>query len=38
MSQAVAPFGSFTAKAEGIDLNFKDSNWIYYEFDWSDDT
>ena len=29
--------GSFSAKAEGIDLQFKDSNWIYYEFDWADD-
>ncbi len=29
--------GSFSAKAEGIDLNFKDSNWILYDFDWSDD-
>ena len=29
--------GTFSAKAEGIDLSFKDSNWIYYEFDWSDD-
>jgi hypothetical protein len=29
--------GSFSAKAEGLDLSFKDSNWIYYEFDWADD-
>ena len=29
--------GSFTAQAEGLDLSFKDSNWIYYEFDWADD-
>jgi hypothetical protein len=29
--------GSFSAKAEGIDLSFKDSNWIFYEFDWADD-
>ena len=29
--------GSFTAKAEGLDLAFKDSNWICYEFDWADD-
>src|SRR5436853_323614 len=29
--------GSFSAEAEGLDLSFKDSNWIYYEFDWSDD-
>lgn len=27
--------GSFTAKAEGIDLAFNDSNWILYDFDWS---
>ena len=29
--------GSFTAKAEGLDLSFNDSNWISYEFDWADD-
>jgi hypothetical protein len=29
--------GSFSASAEGLDLSFKDSNWIYYEFDWSHD-
>ena len=29
--------GSFTAKAEGLDLEFHDSNWIYYEFDWAHD-
>ena len=29
--------GSFSAQAEGLDLSFKDSNWIYYEFDWADD-
>jgi hypothetical protein len=29
--------GSFSVKAEGLDLEFKDSNWIYYEFDWADD-
>ena len=29
--------GSFTAKAEGLDLTFSDTNWILYEFDWSDD-
>lgn len=27
--------GSFHAAAEGIDLTFKDSNWILYDFDWS---
>jgi hypothetical protein len=29
--------GSFTAQAQGLDLSFQDSNWIYYEFDWADD-
>lgn len=29
--------GSFRAKAEGLDLSFTDTNWIYYEFDWADD-
>jgi len=29
--------GSFTAAAEGLNLSYKDSNWIYYEFDWADD-
>jgi hypothetical protein len=29
--------GSFHAAAEGIDLTFKDSNWIYYDFDWAHD-
>ena len=29
--------GSFTAQAEGLDLSFTDTNWIYYEFDWADD-
>jgi hypothetical protein len=29
--------GSFTAQAEGLDLSFQDSNWIFYEFDWADD-
>lgn len=29
--------GSFSAQAAGLDLQFKDSNWIYYEFDWADD-
>jgi hypothetical protein len=27
--------GSFDVEAEGIHLSFKDSNWIYYDFDWS---
>lgn len=27
--------GSFHASAEGLDLEFTDSNWIHYEFDWS---
>lgn len=27
--------GSFEVEAEGIHLNFKDTNWILYEFDWS---
>jgi hypothetical protein len=27
--------GSFHVAAEGIDLDFSDSNWIRYEFDWS---
>ena len=30
--------GSFHMAAEGIDLEFSDSNWIRYEFDWSNDT
>lgn len=30
--------GSFQVAAEGIDLDFSDSNWIRYEFDWSNDT
>ena len=29
--------GSFHVAAEGIDLDFSDSNWIRYEFDWSND-
>ena len=24
---------SFEVEAEGVHLNFEDSNWIYYEFD-----
>lgn len=27
--------GSFDATAEGVDLHFTDSNWILYDFDWS---
>jgi hypothetical protein len=27
--------GSFNAEAEGLHLDFKDSNWIHYDFDWS---
>jgi hypothetical protein len=27
--------GSFEVSAAGIDLSFKDTNWIFYQFDWS---
>jgi hypothetical protein len=27
--------GTFQVEAEGIRLDFTDTNWIYYEFDWS---
>lgn len=27
--------GSFDIEAEGIHMSFQDSNWIHYEFDWS---
>lgn len=27
--------GTFNAKAGGLSLNFKKTNWILYEFDWS---
>lgn len=27
--------GTFDVEAEGIHLNFENSNWILYEFDWS---
>ena len=27
--------GSFDVEAEGVHLNFQDSNWIFYEFDWT---
>lgn len=29
--------GSFQADAEGMSLDFEDSNWILYEFDWAHD-
>lgn len=29
--------GSFQVAAEGVELSFDDSNWIFYEFDWSND-
>ena len=27
--------GSFSVAAEGLELDFTDSNWIHYEFDWT---
>jgi hypothetical protein len=27
--------GTFSASARGIDLDFADTNWIHYAFDWS---
>jgi hypothetical protein len=27
--------GSFRVEAEGVSLDFSDSNWIYYDFDWT---
>ena len=27
--------GTFRVEAEGITLDFSDSNWIYYDFDWT---
>ena len=27
--------GSFHVEAEGVALDFSDSNWIYYDFDWT---
>ena len=27
--------GSFSVEAEGLSLSFQDSNWILYDFDWS---
>ena len=29
--------GTFDVKAEGMHLSFKDSNWILYDFDWSNE-
>ena len=29
--------GSFKVSAEGIDLDYKDTNWILYDFDWNND-
>jgi hypothetical protein len=29
--------GSYSASAAGVELAFKDSNWILYDFDWSND-
>ena len=30
--------GSFDVEAEGIHLDFTDTNWIFYEFDWTNET
>ena len=30
--------GSFHVEAEGIELDFTDSNWIHYDFDWTNET
>lgn len=30
--------GTFHVEAEGLDLSFENSNWIYYDFDWSNQT
>ncbi len=27
--------GSFEVEAEGVHLNFENTNWIFYEFDWT---
>ncbi len=27
--------GTFRVAAEGIDISFENSNWIYYDFDWT---
>jgi len=29
--------GSFKVSAEGINLDYKDTNWILYDFDWNND-
>ena len=29
--------GTFAVEAEGLSLNFENSNWIYYEFEWSNE-
>jgi hypothetical protein len=29
--------GTFQVEAEGVRLDYTDTNWIYYEFDWSND-
>jgi hypothetical protein len=29
--------GTFQVEAEGIRLDYTDTNWIFYEFDWSND-
>lgn len=29
--------GTFKVAAEGIELSFENSNWIFYEFDWNND-
>ena len=29
--------GSFKISAEGINLDYKDTNWILYDFDWNSD-
>jgi hypothetical protein len=30
--------GSFRVEAEGIELEFNDSNWILYDFDWTNES
>ena len=30
--------GNFDVKAEGVNLSFKDSNWIKYDFDWTNES
>jgi hypothetical protein len=29
--------GSFKVSAEGVKLDYKDTNWILYDFDWNND-